>query len=84
MNCFDCTATGGPTPAVAVCADCGAGVCLAHAHVSARWATRVMALNRVVQIDPPARTIRCGLCEQTQESVAPGAAAVPIPRRDMR
>ncbi len=63
MNCFDCAALGQPTEAVAVCADCGAAVCLEHARVTARWLTRTMVINRTVAIEPPARTIRCGVCQ---------------------
>ena len=54
MNCFDCAAHGQHADAVAVCADCGAAVCLDHAHVTARWLTRTMVINRVVAVEPPA------------------------------
>ncbi|MBO8196596.1 DUF2180 family protein [Streptomyces oryzae] len=30
MHCFDCSKEGTETPAVAVCVDCGAGVCPRH------------------------------------------------------
>jgi hypothetical protein len=63
MNCFDCAALGRHRPAVATCADCGAALCAAHACVTARWLTRTMPINRVVAVEPPARTIRCGLCQ---------------------
>ena len=69
MNCFDCAALGDLTPAVAVCADCGAGACAAHARVSPRWLTRVMAINRVVAVEPPARTIRCAVCQAARDAV---------------
>ena len=36
MNCFDCALDGAVTPAVAVCDDCGAGVCIEHAVVRQR------------------------------------------------
>jgi hypothetical protein len=63
MNCFDCAAIGDQAEAVAICADCGAAVCSAHARVTPRWLTRIMAINRVVAVEPPARTIRCNVCQ---------------------
>ena len=68
MNCFDCAARGLPTQAVAVCADCGAGLCPDHAHVAARWLTRTLAVNRTVAIQPPARTIYCGICQAAHDA----------------
>ncbi len=70
MNCFDCAALGHTAEAVAICADCGAGVCLDHAQVTPRWLTRTMAMNRRVQVEPPARTILCGLCQQARDAQA--------------
>jgi hypothetical protein len=68
VNCFDCAALGGQVTAVAVCADCGAGVCQQHAQVAPRWLTSTMALNRVVAVEPPARTIRCGVCQAARDA----------------
>ena len=68
MNCFDCVALGQPADAVAVCADCGAAVCPDHAHVTARWLTRTMLINRIVLVEPPARTIRCGVCQAARDA----------------
>ncbi len=68
MNCFDCAALGDQVPAVAICADCGAAVCHGHAHVTARWLTRTMVINRVVAVEPPARTIRCGVCQAARDA----------------
>ena len=68
MNCFDCAALGDQAAAVAVCADCGAAVCHDHAHVTARWLTRTMVINRVVAVEPPARTIRCGVCQAARDA----------------
>ena len=59
--------------AVAVCADCGAAVCHDHARVTARWLTRTMVINRVVAVEPPARTIRCGICQAARDA-APAPA----------
>ncbi len=68
MNCFDCAALGHPAGAVAICADCGAAVCSAHAHVTPRWLTRTMVINRVVAVEPPARTIRCTVCQAARDA----------------
>ena len=76
MNCFDCGAHGGDAAAVAVCGDCGAAVCAGHAHVTARWLTRTMAINRVVAVEPPARTIRCAVCQAARDA-APAASYAP-------
>ena len=75
MNCFDCAALGGHVGAVAICADCGAAVCHDHAHVTARWLTRTMVINRVVAVEPPARTIRCGICQAARDAAPSYAAA---------
>ena len=74
MNCFDCAALGGHVGAVAVCADCGAAVCHDHAQVTARWLTRTMVINRVVPVEPPARTIRCTVCQAARDAGDPGDA----------
>jgi hypothetical protein len=76
MNCFDCAALGDQVPAVAICADCGAAVCPRHAHVTARWLTRTMVINRVVAVEPPARTIRCTVCQAARDA-APTASYAP-------
>ena len=82
MNCFDCAALNITGEAVAVCGECGAGICAAHAHVTPRWLTRTMVINRVVAIEPPARSIRCGVCEAARESVDASREAVrPSPTR---
>jgi Sodium Bile acid symporter family len=56
MNCFDCGAHGGDA------------VCASHAHVTARWLTRTMVINRVVAVEPPARTIRCSVCQAARDA----------------
>ena len=76
MNCFDCAALGGHAAAVAICADCGAAVCSGHAHVTARWLTRTMVINRVVAVEPPARTIRCGICQAARDAAPAAGYAV--------
>jgi len=76
MNCFDCAAFGVTSGAVSVCAECGAGLCIDHAHVTLRWLTRTMVIDRVVAVDPPARTIRCGTCHAAHQALDHTARAV--------
>jgi hypothetical protein len=68
MNCFDCAALGSHAVAVATCADCGAAICTDHAHVTARWLTRTMVINRAVAVEPPARTIHCAVCQAARDA----------------
>jgi hypothetical protein len=70
VNCFDCAAIGRTERAVALCADCGAAVCLRHAQVSARWLTRSAAINRTIVVETPARTIRCTVCQAARDAAA--------------
>jgi hypothetical protein len=70
MYCFDCAALGDTTAAVAICADCGAAVCAEHAHVTPRWLTRTMVINRVVAVEPPGRTIRCSVCQAARDAAS--------------
>lgn len=62
MNCFDCATSGHSHEAIAVCADCGAGLCIEHTQVVPRWLARTMAINRPVTVQPAARTIYCNTC----------------------
>ena len=70
MKCFDCSSLGHSTDAVAVCADCGAALCPDHSHVSAHWLTRTEVINRTVIVEPPARTIRCNVCQTAHDAAA--------------
>jgi len=72
MNCFDCAALGHSAAAVAICGDCGAAVCQDHALMSPHWLTRTAVINRIVNVEPPARLIRCRVC-QTAHDAAPTA-----------
>lgn len=77
MSCFDCAGRGKTTHAVAACVDCGAALCGEHAHVAARWLTRTMALHRSVAVQPPARTIYCGICYAAHDARGDIAAEPP-------
>ena len=76
MNCFDCASHGITTAAVAICADCGAALCVDHAHVEPRWLTRNMVINRIVAVEPPARTVLCGVCETARKAADNTAGSV--------
>ena len=56
--------------AVAICAHCGAGVCLDHAAVAP-------------PVDPPARRIHCPSCAAEQTAGAPAGRAI-RPRQSVK
>ncbi len=68
MNCFDCATTGVVAPAVAVCHDCGAGVCADHAVARVHHLTRTVTINRIIVVEPPARLIRCTVCTAAHDA----------------
>jgi hypothetical protein len=68
MNCFDCAAVGQQAPAVAICADCGAGICPNHARLSPHWLTRTAVINRQITVEPPARILRCAVCQVARDA----------------
>ena len=74
MNCFDCSLVGAVISAVALCHDCGAGVCLEHAVVRPRHLTRTVPLNRLIEVEPPARLIRCHTCTAAHDAIRQDAA----------
>jgi len=64
MNCLDCVNDAElANAAVGVCSDCGAGVCRAHARVTARQLHVDAVIARRIAVDPPARVVRCGMCQ---------------------
>ncbi len=62
MHCYDCATHDTAAAAVAICHDCGAGVCPDHASTSPHYLTRAVPLGRVVPIEPAARIVRCTTC----------------------
>jgi hypothetical protein len=42
MNYLDCTSNDRPTPAVEICYDCGAGICLDHAVTRDHYLKRIL------------------------------------------
>jgi hypothetical protein len=80
VNCLDCHDDDRlAAPAVAACADCGAGACRDHAAVRPRPVHRVGAMGRLDRVDPPARTVRCRTCDAAHVAVHNSTA-----RRDRR
>ena len=69
MNCLDCAANDQVTPAVGVCHDCGAGVCADHAVSRDKYLTRTVALNMQIDVEPPARVLRCEVCTTAVDAV---------------
>jgi hypothetical protein len=72
MNCFDCASLGHRVPAVGICSDCGAGICADHLRLSPHWLTRTAIINRVVAVEPPARILRCPVCQAAHEAAEAG------------
>ncbi|MET9240905.1 DUF2180 family protein [Nonomuraea sp. NPDC003709] len=69
MNCLDClTGQHLDVLAVGVCVDCGAAMCLEHAYIEVVHRTTVVPLNRVVQVEPPARLLTCMTCAAARQA----------------
>jgi hypothetical protein len=69
MYCLDCNRDRQLlAPAVAVCADCGAGVCEDHLVVRTHHLTRVEPQVREAPVDPPARRVRCVTCDDAWQA----------------
>jgi hypothetical protein len=62
MDCLDSDLANMHTTAVAVCADCGAALCLEHSVIGERWLTRPAVMLREVPVEPPARIVYCAIC----------------------
>ncbi len=74
MNCLDCATLGLTSVAVAICVDCGAGVCTDHGNVVPVWLTKTMVINRTVDVEPAERRIYCGTCLSAHEALGDIAA----------
>ncbi len=70
MNRSDCTTTANCSPVVAICIDCGAGLCIEHAVVVQHHVTRLAAINRIENVDPPARLMYCETGAVAHDAVA--------------
>lgn len=70
MNCLDCLAERAQAvPAVAVCSDCGAGVCLDHAVLVARRVDARGLLGRRIPLPRGGRVVRCAVCQGAHDAV---------------
>lgn len=72
MNCVEC-ARGDQlaAPAIAVCVQCGAGVCDRHSVERTVQLIRIEALGREVPVEPTARALRCGRCDAAVRATDP-------------
>ncbi len=61
MNCYDCALNGNTTPAVAVCNDCGAGICLDCVRVEQTDHTHSSSPG--VPTPHRTRTLTCASCD---------------------
>ena len=75
MNCYDCAQSELTTPAIAVCHDCGAGVCADHAIPGQNILTVVRAINTQTLVDPPQRRIWCQTCAAAIDAANESATA---------
>lgn len=60
MQCFECTRTGRETVAVAVCRECGAGLCLEHAAANERDEVGGMHMSCSHDLSQGLRTVTAG------------------------
>ncbi len=71
MHCLDCFLAHRNADALAVCHDCGAGVCADHAVIRDRHLTRTAPINRTITVEPAARIIRCPACDAAHTGAHP-------------
>lgn len=83
MNCFDCADADRLAPAVAVCQDCGAAVCVDHARSYDHHLTRTVTIDRVIVVEPPARLIRCAVCAAAHDAAHQGSCGHTERRRHL-
>ncbi|MFJ3973857.1 DUF2180 family protein [Streptomyces sp. NPDC090021] len=71
VNCYECTSGSGTTrAAVAVCRECGVGLCAGHLRVERHEMLRPAGLGKTTT-DVPARRVVCPVCA-TAEATVPG------------
>ncbi|GCD35267.1 DUF2180 family protein [Streptomyces chrestomyceticus] len=69
MQCFDCAELGRETAALAVCADCGAAACAAHAAAVPRTVHRTAGLGRSTA-HSAGRRLLCTHCRHAATAAA--------------
>jgi hypothetical protein len=62
MNCYDCSAAGRAEPAVAVCAACGAGICLRCAQLGTQTVHHLEGFVRSEVSNIDTRVFNCPSC----------------------
>ncbi|UKY54185.1 DUF2180 family protein [Streptomyces inhibens] len=67
MNCYDCQTLDQPTPAVATCRACGAGICAQHTHARSQMLHRLNGTG----VATKNHAVRQLLCERCAASNAP-------------
>lgn len=81
MRCYDCAVAQQDMPAVAICATCGAGVCMTHAVLGHRdEMTVTVGIPSAVRI--PGRVFLCQTCSATAaaaEAATPAGQVVDAP-----
>ncbi len=68
MNCLDCHPH--TTAAAAICGRCGAGLCPDHIVETDDHLTFTAPINRVVQVSPAVRHLRCAGCAAAERAQA--------------
>ncbi|MFG2294591.1 DUF2180 family protein [Streptomyces sp. NPDC048603] len=69
MNCYECTTGPGPVrTAVAVCRECGVGLCGDHLRVEAHELHRPAGLGKTTT-ELPARRVVCPVCASAEATV---------------
>lgn len=68
MNCYDCALNGTTTPAVAVCTDCGAGVCADCVRVEQTDHTHTASPG--VSSPHRTRTMTCASCDAVMRNAS--------------
>ncbi|MDN3028988.1 DUF2180 family protein [Streptomyces sp. S.PB5] len=65
MHCYDCALEDTATPAIAVCARCGCGVCLRHASVLGQLVRHSVGMGPSCG-RKPARRVTCRTCHEAE------------------
>ena len=69
MNCLDCNNRTTIVAAVAICHECGAGICAEHASIETHYLTKMIPLGMPRAVEPPGRIIRCTTCTQANNAL---------------
>jgi hypothetical protein len=73
VNCLACHRDGiTSSPAVAICARCGAGLCDEHLIERSTILVAHAAIARTIPVDPPARRLLCPACAAAEDALRLG------------